>query len=237
MNKNLFYFLGFIGVVLVIIAGLNHQKKFVSTIINPNSSGSQEAGTSSSGDSFQHLSPGSGSFGGASASGIEFQEKFSSSRKVSEKAKEEFSNVGKIELKVPENLRFQPLDLDFEHVTGMFAHTEKMQLSVLAGRLVVSEKKLMEFLRSSDTGIPNVDRKGFKFSGAAVEVAPVSGSGLNAGKYWQGRTSDGQGVRVGMIPRQDGKGSYLFIFTGVEDKLDNSEDLFESMYLSLKALP
>lgn len=164
-------------------------------------------------------------------------EKYSDSRITSEKATQEFMELARVQMKFPENFRFQQLNLDFDQITGIYARTEKMETTVLAGRILPSDKDVADFLRSNDSGIPNVDGKRISLQSSAIVVPPPSGSGFKIGKYWTGRTANNEGVRVGLIERADGKGSYLFIFTGSEDKLDNSEDFFEELYNNLKAQP
>lgn len=161
----------------------------------------------------------------------------SQSRLTSEKAREEFKRVGLLELRFPDNYRFQNLELDFPNIMGIYAKTEKVEVTVLAGRLNPNEQELMDFFKERDTGIPNLDNRGITLKGTPVQVKPHGGSGLKAGKYWQGVTADGEGARVGLAERADGKGSYLFIFTGDENKLDNSDEVFDEIYQSLKAVP
>lgn len=167
----------------------------------------------------------------------EFIEKKLKSRLVSEQAKNDFMQQAKVELKFPEHYRFQNLDLDFEHITGIYAKTKDVAVSVLAGRLLPTEAELVGFLREKETGIPNLDNRNLTLQGKPVVVPPTPGSGLKAGKYWQGRASNGEGLRLGLVERADGKGSYLFIFTGSEYKLDNSEEFFDDLYLHLRAMP
>ncbi|KYG66362.1 hypothetical protein AZI86_04720 [Bdellovibrio bacteriovorus] len=237
MNRNLLIFaIGGLIILFLVVAKIS-QKLEVAGKSSPMATSSVNegfvsgAGTSGAsrpagqGDSLS-IGPGPGMI-----------EKYSNSRIVSEKATAEFMQLARVQMKFPENFRFQQLNLDFDQITGIYARTETMETAVLAGRILPSDKEVADFLRSTDSGIPNVDGKRISLQGDAIVVPPPSGSGFRTGKYWAGRTADNKGVRVGLIERADGKGSYLFIFTGAEDKLDNSEDFFEELYNNLKAQP
>lgn len=235
-NKLLLFAVGGIVILFFVVAKISQKMQMAGqlkpaptsdggTQVVPNAGLSGSKASTGPGSEFS-LGPGPGMI-----------EKYSYSRIVSEKATREFMELSRVQMKFPEDFRFQALDLEFNQITGIYARTETMDATVLAGRVLPSDKEVADFLRSGDSGIPNVDGKGISLRGGAIVVQPPSGSGLRTGKYWAGRTADNKGVRVGLAERADGKGSYLFIFTGSEEKLDNSEDFFEELYNNLKALP
>lgn len=238
MNRNLLFFaVGGLIILFLVVAKVSQKLEMAGpSSPAPTSSGNEGfvATPGAKGGAFRP--PGSGS-ALSIGPGPGMIEKYSDSRIVSEKATQEFMQLARVQMKFPENFRFQQLNLDFDQITGIYARTEKMETTVLAGRVLPSDKEVADFLRSSDSGIPNVDGKRISLQGNAIVVPPPRGSGFRTGKYWSGRTADNKGVRVGLIERTDGKGSYLFIFTGSEDKLDNSEDFFEELYNNLKAQP
>lgn len=155
----------------------------------------------------------------------------------SEEAKEEFSKAASVEAHFPEEYRFRPIDMDLEDLTGIYAPHDKMDIAVIAGRMVPADGDVLEYLKSDQTGIPNVDAEDFTLSPKAVEVDPISGSGMGTGKYWTGRSKSGKEFRVGLMPRADGLGSYLVILSGDANWVNDSDEFFEDLYRSFKALP
>lgn len=158
--------------------------------------------------------------------------------RVSEEAKREFFEAAHAQAHLPEDLTFVPIDLDMDQTVGIYGRNELYEFSVLAGRLNPTEEEIIEYLRSGDTGIPLVDRHGLaRLSPQATSVPPIKGNGMQAAKYWTGRTKDGKEFRVGLMPREDGAGSYMMMMSGEAKVVEDSDDLFDSLYEGFKALP
>jgi hypothetical protein len=225
-----------LGVAIVALFAV--FKSFEKKMASSPASGSESRAFSEDGQSVQITST---KFGDEPLPPIGFLEgmfeKYSFSRILSDRTKESFSKQAHLQMVFPDYYRFHDLDMEFDNITGIYSTTPTMNVAVLAGKVLPTDEEVKAFLKAPDNGIPNTDGKEVHLIGEPIVVAAHEGSGLKAGKYWAGRTSDGGSVRVGFIQREDGLGSYLFIFTGQEDKLDNSEDFFEELYKNLKAQP
>lgn len=158
--------------------------------------------------------------------------------RVSEEAKREFFEASHAQAHLPSELTFTPIDLGMDQAIGIYGRGQLYEMSVLAGRMNPTEQELLDYLKSTDTGIPLIDRHGLaSLSPKAVTVPPIKGNGMREGKYWSGRTKDGKEFRVGLMPREDGVGSYLVMISGDGKVIDGSDDLFDGLYESFKALP
>lgn len=153
--------------------------------------------------------------------------------------KEKFFKEAKIRMKLPRELRFERFD--FEDGTAMLTsvnrHT-KMGLTVFAAKGDFSPQSAIAFFQSDLFGsLPAT--KGTKLTSLSDRTVfgPIQNSGMLEASRWEGRLSDRNDIHVVTFRRQDGRGTYMLIFTGSEKMFSENEGFFEQMYLEIKALP
>lgn len=153
--------------------------------------------------------------------------------------KERFFAEAKILIKLPRELRFERFD--FEDGTAMLTSVNrhpKMGMTVFAAKGEYSPQDAIAFFESELFGnIPAT--KGAKLLGLSERrvLPPIQGSGMEEASRWRGKLSDRNNIHVVTFRRQDGRGTYMLIFTGSEKMFFDNEGLFEQMYLQIKALP
>ncbi|MBX3041272.1 MAG: hypothetical protein KF789_11255 [Bdellovibrionaceae bacterium] len=232
-SKNLLI-AGAIGLIVLVVY-LNRPTPSSS---GPVQSGPQQGATGASNALSNNVDLDSATAGrDSSAPAKGFDPKNLRSYRVSEEAKREFFEAAFAEAKLPEDLAFIPIDLDIEDTAGIYGRNDLYELSILAGRMTPSDREIVEYLNSGKTGIPQVDHHGLRLSEKVTTAPPIKGNGMQAARYWFGRTNDGKQIRVGMMPREDGVGSYLVLISGEAKVIDDSDDLIDEVYESFKALP
>lgn len=160
----------------------------------------------------------------------------SRSQTVSETSKTQFLKETFLQMDLPSNIPFQNLDLAVADMAGIYSKANGLEMAVVARKGEVTSQQLEAFLKSADTGVPTLDKKGLYFS-APKTMQPAPGSGMKSAQLWSGRGQNNQEVHVAVFTRTDGAGSYMFVVSGAAGTLENRGDDFERIYNSMKAQP
>lgn len=155
---------------------------------------------------------------------------------VSQQAKLDFEKASFVKMSLPEHLAFRPLDLDMDNTSAIVSRSNGLDMTIVARKGEVSQKEIEGFIKSSDTGVPGLDRRGLFFS-APRSVQPPSNSGLRSAQLWSGVGPQGTEVHIAVFNRADGAGSYMFVVSGKGTALETYGDEFEKIYSSLQATP
>lgn len=152
---------------------------------------------------------------------------------------EKFFAEAKIRIKLPRELRFERFDFEdgVAMLTSVNRHS-KMGLTVFAAKGdYIPQNAIAFFQNEMLSSMPGT--KGTRLMGLSDRsvLPPIQGSGMIEASKWQGRLSDRNDIHVVMFRRQDGRATYMLIFTGSEKMFSDNEGFFEQLYLEIKALP
>jgi hypothetical protein len=156
------------------------------------------------------------------------------SQRVSKEATSGFMKQALLKMDLPDNMAFQKLDLPLENAEAIYSRTNGVEMTVVAQKGEVSQNDLENFLRSADTGLPNLDKRGVRFS-APKQMPTVAGSGMKSAQLWSGMGPGNVEVHVAVFARSDGKGSYMFVVSGNSSTMEARGDDFDRIYQSMKA--
>lgn len=157
--------------------------------------------------------------------------------RTSKDALRDFQDTAGVDLKLPDGINFQNLDLESPSMTALYGKLPGMEMAVVAGKGNITQEQIVEFIRSQDTGIPNLDRTYVEIPKTPKTVDPLQGSGMSSGSLWTGTLGNGDVVHVAVLPRKDGAGSYMVIVSGQEAAVEGFDTEFENVFKSVKARP
>lgn len=145
-----------------------------------------------------------------------------------------FASVAYLDVPHIPGMQYTMLDLD-DDLDGIYLYNpqSKIELTMLARAGAVTEEQLMAFLAEGDHGIPSL--RGIKVPalGAAYTEAAPPNSGLKDSKSWT--FSDGTFTyQIALLPRQDGKGTYLAVIKAPGQVIENGEESYDKYYQQLK---
>jgi hypothetical protein len=146
----------------------------------------------------------------------------------------DFRNLASIDIELPFEIPFQDLGIESPDMMGIYGKTKDMAMAVVAKMGTPSNEEIVQFIRSQDTGIPNLD-VGIQIDRQPKIVPAAEGTGMKAGNLWTGKLINGDQVHVAVIPRADGQGIYMIVLSGEEAALDSHDDFFEDAYRSMRA--
>lgn len=156
-------------------------------------------------------------------------------RRKSNESKTEYLTKAHLQVPFPEELHFVPLDLDDESI-AIYGESEDVGLSMIAYPADATPQQAIQYLRDNANWIPNLEGKSISWRGVE-NIPPVPGSGLRESTVWSAVLSDKSELRVVFMNRQDQKGSYLSVATASSEYFWENDELFDSLYSELKALP
>ncbi|MBX3041269.1 MAG: hypothetical protein KF789_11240 [Bdellovibrionaceae bacterium] len=156
---------------------------------------------------------------------------------VSATAIKDFKESTGLDINLPPGIHFQDLGIDSSSMTAIYGKTQNMDMAVVASKGNFSQEDVLNFIRSQDTGIPNLDKAYVEVPKSPKSVNSPPENGMSAGSLWTGSLSNGELVHIAVLPRKDGQGSYMVITSGQEDAVEGYDDAFEDVYKSMKALP
>lgn len=157
--------------------------------------------------------------------------------RISDQVKTKFSDQGRIAINLPKEIPFREIDLDFESAIGIYSQSDRLKMAIVAGNISPSEKDMMDYLKSNNTGIPNVDNQKLRIADTSRPLTPSPNSGIKSAKVWQGLNGKNELYRIVYMDREDQKGSYMFVISGEMDFIESSDDAFLKIYESIKTLP
>lgn len=158
------------------------------------------------------------------------------SQQISMESKTQFLQETFLQMEVPDSIPFQSLDVSLPDMSAIYSRTSGMEMAVVAKKGEVDSKDLEAFLKSADTGIPNLDKSGIYFS-APKNKTPATGSGMKSAQLYSGVGPNNQEIHVAVFTRADGLGTYMFVVSGDASTLESRADDFEKIYNSMKAQP
>jgi len=112
-------------------------------------------------------------------------------------------------------MRYTKLDLTIDGVAGEFGKSAdgKSGVSVFAtDRKEFNENSIKTFLDTSSDEIPNLKNISVRWKDTPERAPAPAASGIKEAKIWTGSDSQGNSYAAAYLPREDGKGSYLFVY-------------------------
>ncbi|KYG66359.1 hypothetical protein AZI86_04705 [Bdellovibrio bacteriovorus] len=155
-------------------------------------------------------------------------------QQVSGQSKTQFLQEAFLQMDMPENIPFQKVDLSFPDMSAIYSRANGMEMAVVAKKGEADQKDVEAFLKSADTGIPNLDKRGIQFA-PPKNKTPASGSGMKSAQLYSGVGPNNQEIHVAVFSRADGLGTYMFVVSGDASTLEARADDFEKIYNSMKA--
>lgn len=155
-------------------------------------------------------------------------------QQVSLQSRTQFLQETFLQMDMPDSIPFQKVDLSFPDMSAIYSRANGMEMAVVAKKGEVDQKDVEAFLKSADTGIPNLDKRGIQFS-PPKNRTPASGSGMKSAQLYSGMGPNNQEIHVAVFSRADGLGTYMFVVSGDASTLESRADDFERIYNSMKA--
>ena len=157
----------------------------------------------------------------------------------SQKTLKDFANQVRLQVQFPQDLQYLPYEMD-DDMPGMhgYSGTSNTNLIALAYPKDASPEQALSFLKSQLSSLPGT--KGLVFRSLSKgEALPetASGSGLRKGTVWSGTLSNGQELHAIQLRRSDGKGTYMFIYSGPPEYFRGNDGAFDHVYDTARALP
>lgn len=149
----------------------------------------------------------------------------------------DFKDTAGIDIQLPDGIDFRDLGIDSPNMTAIYGKLPDMEMAVVAGKGNITQDQIVEFIRSQDTGIPNLDRAYVEIPKTPKVTPTPPESGLSSGNLWTGTLANGDIVHVAVLPRKDGAGSYMVIVSGKEATVEGFDDEFENVFKSVRTRP
>lgn len=145
----------------------------------------------------------------------------------------EFKQLIHLDLNLPLNMDFSPLDLD-EGIAGLrgTGTGEVKDMTILASRKVVKIADIVNYLNSGESGIPAANIGGFRVR-KGLNIKPPAGSGIKDITILE--SDNDSGLKAAFLSRRDQKGNYLFLMKANSSFYENNEGYLELMLQRMKA--
>ncbi len=150
-----------------------------------------------------------------------------------------FSTAAKIQFQAPVKMNFRNLDLQDDALVGTYGTSGDLKtgLAVVASELRPTDQMVGSFLRESAAEIPSLSKKDISWSEEPKSFPAPKFSGLLDAKVWVGEDTRGNSYAAAMLPRSDGRGSYLFIYNSPGKQMFENDDYFEKLFSEIKVSP
>ncbi len=231
----------FIGaMVALLLATMWYGKKRLrerSDVVSPPSMGGlvtrKEAMRSGGGKQAPPQRPAPAAAGGV---GAEPSPDANSSIRKNEEAKASFARDAKIKIPFPGGMQYARIDYE-DGMAVIAGRSGRMGLTMFAKAEPVTQTQVVDFLKRESASIPASRGAALTALAKPRTLAPVGGSGLGEATWWTGTLSDGKQLHAVLLPRRDGHGNYLIVFSGSANSFDDNEEFFGKMYQQIKAEP
>ena len=153
-----------------------------------------------------------------------------------EKVLGDFKGLIKMKIDLPRHLKYEELDLD-EGIAGLHGvgPRGKEHLSVLATRKQLNFNQVLDYLNSSDSILPHVQKGDFKDNKKAIRrISPPFNSGIKSIQVIEGKKYQDYQVYAAFIERHDQAGRYLFVMKNTQGFFENNEGYLDTILNSLK---
>jgi hypothetical protein len=168
----------------------------------------------------------------------DFSSSSSDSNKIDPSLKE-FQDLARLEIELPNGLRYVPLDLE-DGMASLYAYdtVTNVGITLFAAPRTAEQAEALSFAKDISKFIPNFkDNPILQISETPTALPASDTSGLKDATWWQGKTQTGDEVHIVLLPRKDDKGTYLIVGGGPAAYFEGMEENFEKSLATLKALP
>lgn len=148
-----------------------------------------------------------------------------------------FKDTVKLEMDIPASMDYIPMDMD-EEVAGIYGSTQTgdRQFAILATRGNVSTEEAVSYLNESQEAFPMLKNRKL-LSEKALKIDAPPETGLKELTIIPTEKSGKKGVYAALAPREDGKGTYLFMMEAPAAYFDENEGGLELMLKSIRTRP
>jgi len=156
----------------------------------------------------------------------------------SDKNIKEFTQIAKLVFSPPAKMRFMKMNLTDDGFEGVYGQSvdAKSGLSVVATERLPSEGEVKKFLSESSDDFPNLRGKEVGWGEQVQKFPAPEGSGLGEAKVWTGKDAAGNGYAAVLILRNDGKGSYFFVYDQKGQGGFDNDGYFDKIFSEVKAV-
>jgi hypothetical protein len=149
----------------------------------------------------------------------------------------DFKNQIKLEIKLPQNMIFTPMDMEDE-IAGIYGSSLSgdKDFVIMATPKAVNVSQVVEYLNDSRNAFPLLQNHKL-LPDKIIEIPAPQSSGLNNLKIIPSSSYKGQSAYAALALRKDGKGTYLFLLEAPSMYFDQNEDGLELMLESIKSRP
>lgn len=146
------------------------------------------------------------------------------------KAVNDFKSISGLEFNVPGDFTFKQVDAD-EYLIVQGSNKSGNHITMMAGRVTGPDSEILPFLQEH---LPLFQGRLKKSDVAAMRpVMRLDNFNKSGDVVILQQASANQTVFVGVMKRNDGKGSYMFVLEG-DGKLKNNTDRFEDVFSTLR---
>lgn len=152
---------------------------------------------------------------------------------------EEFLKLIKLEMKLPDNMHFEKMDLD-DFATGIYgvSSIEQKQFAIIAANKTATTNEVVGYLNELKNSLPMLGNRPFVISEDEIQKIEAPGdSGLNQFIILPAGQVGTSELYAAYVERKDKKGSYLFLMSAPAAVFHQNEGALDDLMNKTKTVP